>query len=358
MGLPEIVISFQQKATTAVSRSSRGMAAIILDDDTKEQFLTPYRREKELNQEDWTEESLNMIKLVFTGSPQKVLAVRMQKKDGSVDLEGTLKELLPINIDYLAYPGYTPGQMAQVKAFLKDAHAKGKKVKMVLPSCEADCEHIINFATSSVTVKWNDQEEIEEYTGAQYICRIAGILAGLPLTQSCTYYVLDEVVNAETEADPDTAIDAGKMIVVFDGEKYKIGRGVTSLVTLSKEKSEELKKVKIVEGMDVIVHDIHTTFEENYVGKVTNSYDNKQMFVGAVNDYFRRMQGAVLDGNADNYVEISVELNKDYLEEHGTDTSEMTEQELREAYTGSWMFLEGTCRFLDAAEDLKLQMYM
>ena len=358
MGLPEIAISFQQKASTAVSKSSRGMIAVLLDDDTKEQFLTPYRRERELKKEEWTEESLKVLQLIFKGSPQKVLAVRILKENGSADLAGTLKELLPIDIDYLAYPGYTSGQMAVIKEFLKDAHAKGKKVKAVLFSCAADSEHIINFATPSVTVRWEDQEAAESYTGAQYSCRIAGILAGLPLTRSSTYFVLDEVVDAELETDPDGAVDSGKLVIVFDGERYKIGRGVTSLATLSQDKPEDLKKIKIVEGMDVIIHDIHTTFEDSYVGKVVNSYDNKQMFVGAVNDYFRRMQGTVLDGSADNYVEVSAEMNREYLESRGTDTSEMTEQELKEANTGSYMFLSGECRFLDAAEDLKLQMYM
>lgn len=358
MGLPEILISFQQKAVTAVQRSSRGMAAVLLDDNTADQFLYPYRREKELKKEDWTEENLKMLKLAFKGSPQKVLAVRMLKKEDGADLEGTLKELLPVNIDYLAYPGFVSGQMAAVKEFLNEAHARGKKVKAVLPSCDADHEHIINFSTSSVTARWEDQDEVSEYTCAQYTCRIAGILAGLPLTRSSTFYALDEVVDAQLEADPDAAIDAGKFIIVFDGEKYKVGRGVTSLVTVSEQKTEDLKKIKIVEGMDVLLHDIHTTFEENYVGKVVNSYDNKQMFVGAVNDYFRKIQGEILDGNSENYVEISAELNREYLEAHGVDTEDMTEQELKEANTGSWMFLSGIVKFLDAAEDLKLQMEM
>lgn len=358
MGLPELLISFRQKASTAVQKGSRGMVAILLDDETTGQFLTPYRREKELKKEDWTEGNLKMLKLAFKGGPQKVLAIRMLKADGAVNLVGTLKEILPVNIDYLAYPGYTSGQMADIKAFLNEAHAKGKKAKAVLPSCDADCEHIINFATDGITAKWEDQEEAEEYTCAQYTCRMAGILAGLPLTQSCTYFALDEVVDAQLEDDSDAAIDAGKLILVFDGEKYKIGRGVTSLVKLSGEKTEDLKKIKIVEGMDVLLHDIHATYEENYVGKVVNSYDNKQMFVGAVNDYFRRMYGSVLDGNADNYVEISAELNREYLEDHGIDTTDMTEQELKEANTGSWMFLEGSVKFLDAAEDLNLQMTM
>ncbi len=358
MGLPEILISFRQKAVTAVRGSSRGMAAVLLDDDTGGQFLSPYRREKDIVEGSWSEENAELLKLMFKGRPQKVLAVRLLKKDGAVDLEGTLKEILPVNIDYLAFPGFASGQITEIKAFLNEAREKGKKVKMVLPSCEADCEHIINFATPRVTAKWDDRDEVTAYTGAQYTCRIAGILAGLPLTRSSTYFVLDEVVDAQLEQDPDGAVDAGKFIIIFDGEKYKVGRGVTSLTTVTEERPEDLKKIKIVEGMDVILHDIHTTYEEHYVGKVANSYDNKQMFVGAVNDYFRKLSGEVLDGNADNYVEISAELNREYLEKHGTDTTDMTEQELKEANTGAWMLLEGTCKFLDAAEDLKLQMEM
>lgn len=358
MGLPEILISFKQKASTAVQKAGRGMVAILLEDDTQEQFLTPYLREKEVSNEDWEPESLNALKLAFKGGPRRVLAVRLLKKAGTADLEGTLKELFSLNIDYLAYPGYTEGQKETVKNFLKEARAEGKKVKAVLPGCEADCEFIINFATPEVTVRWEDKEETETYSGAQYCCRIAGILAGLPLTRSSTYYELEELVDARLEADACAAIDAGKMIIVFDGEKYKIGRGITSLTTVSEEKPEDFKKIKIVEGMDVILHDIYRTFEENYVGKVTNSYDNKQLFIGAVNDYFRQMQGTVLDAGAENYVEVSAELNRDYLEKNGINTTEMTEQELKEANTDAWMFLTGSCKFLDAVEDMKLQMYM
>lgn len=43
-------------------------------------------------------------------------------------------------------------------------------------------------------------------------------------------------------------MDAGKLVVVFDGEKYKLGRGVTSLTSITEERPEDLKKIKIVEG--------------------------------------------------------------------------------------------------------------
>lgn len=358
MGLPEIRISFSEKAETAIRQGSRGMVALVLSDSTKDQFLTPYTRKSQIKKEDWTEDSLKALKLAFEGSPKRVLAVRMLKKEAAADLAGTLAEILPLNIDYLAIPSYTGADKEAVKGFLETAHVKGKKVKAVLPDTEADDMHVINFATTSVTALWPEKEELVTYTGAEYCCRIAGILAGLPLTQSCTYYELAELVDAQLSADPDEDVDAGKLIVVFDGEKYKLGRGVTSLTTASADKPEAFKKIKIVDGMDVITHDIYRTFEDEYAGKVVNSYDNKQLFVGAVNDYLRRMEGSVLDATAENTVEVDAEANREHLEASGVDTTDMSQQELKEANTGSNMFLSGSCRFLDTAEDLQLQVYM
>lgn len=358
MGLPEIIITFRKKASAAISRSTRGMVAVLLQDDTAEQFLTPCTRWKDVKETEWTEESLKVLKLIFKGGPRQVLAVRVMRSDGSLDLAGTLQQIMHINVDYLCYPGYLAKDLGTLRDFIAYAHEKGKKVKAVLPGVEADDMHIINFASSYVTAKWIDEEALVSYTGAEYCCRVAGVLAGLPLTQSCTFYVLDEIVDADIPADPDADIDAGRLVIVFDGEKHKIGRGVTSLQTVTQETPEDFKKIKIVEGMDVIRHDIFSTYEDNYVGKVSNGYDNKQLFVGAVNIYFRAMYNSVLNAEAENYVQISAEGNRKYLEEHGINTEDMTEQELKEADTGSYMILEGVCKFLDASEDLDLNMAM
>ena len=50
MGLPEIIISFQRKADTAIRSGSRGMVAVVLDDTTKNLMLTPYRRWRDVVQ--------------------------------------------------------------------------------------------------------------------------------------------------------------------------------------------------------------------------------------------------------------------------------------------------------------------
>ena len=45
-----------------------------------------------------------------------------------------------------------------------------------------------------------------------------------------------------------------------------------------------------------------------------------------------------------------------YLVARGVDTSEMTEQEIREADTGSHVFLLIRCKILDAIEDIDIQV--
>lgn len=62
--------------------------------------------------------------------------------------------------------------------------------------------------------------------------------------------------------DPDDRINAGELVIVFDGRKYKIGRGVNSLVSFTTEKTEDVRFIKIVEGMDLYMDDIRETYEE------------------------------------------------------------------------------------------------
>ncbi|MFQ9653596.1 MAG: phage tail sheath C-terminal domain-containing protein [Enterocloster sp.] len=100
--------------------------------------------------------------------------------------------------------------------------------------------------------------------------------------------MLGDVLKAECPSDPDERINKGEFILVFDGEKYKVGRGVNSLTTFTKEKTEDVRKIKIVEGMDSYQDDIRNTFTDSYVGKYVNDYDNKQLFVAAVRAYLGR----------------------------------------------------------------------
>ena len=61
-------------------------------------------------------------------------------------------------------------------------------------------------------------------------------------------------------------MDNGKLILINDGTKIKIARGVNSLTTTSDSKGDDFKKIKIMEAVDMIRDDIRTTFEDEFVG--------------------------------------------------------------------------------------------
>ncbi len=358
MGLPEISIKFIHKAKTFIKRSSRGMVLLVLHDDTKDQKLVPYEKWDEVEEGDWSGRNYDYLRMAFLGGPRLVVAVRAEMQEGMVDIKKTVALFETLNYDWMAYPESTPEAAGAVADYIKKARADKKKVKAVLPDTAADHEGIVNFAMTGIAVVWEGSKEIKEYTAAEYTARIAGILAGLSLSVSSTYYVLDEIVDLDLPQSPDGEIDSGKLVIIYDGEKYKIGRGVTSLVTVTEEQPEDFKKIKIVEGADLILTDIRTTYEDEFVGKVPNTYDNKQVFVGAVNEYFGNLEGTVLNGSHENYIEVDAAANEAYLKERDEDTGAMTIQEIREANTGSFLFVCGKVAMLDAMEDLQLNINM
>ena len=353
LGLPNFNFIFQSKGVSAIERSARGIVAVILKDDTEGEEQNVYNKVDDVDFTQWTEDNYNYLKLIYEGAPSKVIAMRVATNVESYN--AVLKKLKDLKWNYLCIPGIKAADTTMIGAWIKQYRNDEKKTfKVVLPHYAGDHEGIINFTTENITSSVTGKK----HTAAEYCARIAGILAGLSLSRSSTFYVLNDVSSAEVPDDPNERIDAGELILTFDGSQYKIGRGVNSLTSFTATKTEDFRKIKIVEGMDLYMDDIRDTFEKYYVGKVINDYDNKQMFVGAVNDYLKKMEGSVLDETGDNFVEVDLEANREYLKRQGIDTEEMTDTQIREANTGSYLFLTGACRFLDAMEDLTLKMNM
>ena len=150
----------------------------------------------------------------------------------------------------------------------------------------------------------------------------------------------------------DAAVDAGELIVWWDGEKVKIARGVNSLTTLTPEKNSQFQKIKIVDTMDMIASDIRMTAEDSYLGKYANSYDNKCLLLSAIGNYFEQL---VMDDVLESYsVEIDLDANRKYLREKGIDVTEMSDEDVKTANTGTNVFLKASISIWDAIEDIEL----
>lgn len=173
-----------------------------------------------------------------------------------------------------------------------------------------------------------------------------------------SYVELPELTDATrlSRSEADAAVEAGKFIIWHDGRKFKTGRAVNSLTTLT-GKSAAYQKIKIIEVMDRIREDITLTAEDQFIGKYPNSYDNRCLLLSAIKGYFESLATDGILG-ADPEVAMDPDANRTWLKTNGFDVSGMTEDELRQADTGSVVNLKATIRILDVIEDIELPILL
>ena len=350
MGLPNINIMFRTQASDVIERSQKGTVGMILKDtaatggyEIADATQIPVGLSAENKQ------YIERAFLGYVNKPQKVLAYVLGTD--AADYSEALDYLACYPIDYLVGPpDIDANGSTEIVTWVKEQRENKNMVKAVLPNKAADHEAIINFTTEKIIVGET------EYTAGEYCSRIAGMITGTPLTISCTYAVLPEVTNVTrlTKAQMDTAIDNGEFILFHDGQKVKVGRGVNSLKTTTKEKGEIYKKIKVVDTIDIIYRDIRMVGQDSYVGKYANTYDDKCLLIMAIKGYFEQLEQDSILQAGESTVGIDMTAQRAYLKAHNVDVESMNEQQIKTASTGSQVLLAASIRILDAIEDITL----
>lgn len=364
-GMPQIIINFRTKGTTAIKRSARGIVAMILHNETKDEIHNYTIRDvSDIPETGLTDESVDLIKKCLLGTPLRILVYTLPNTnvDGATKTQANvLKMLTNIKWNWLCAPTASVQEQQDLASWIKaQRNNKHKTFKAVLSGQDADHEGIVNFCTNDIKVQTDTDSSgnpvYTTYTALQYTARIAGILAGLALDRSATYFKLTEVESVEVYEDIDTLIDQGELLLIDeqDGDGVKIARACNSLTTFTTDKGEEFRKIKIIEGIDMVTDDIRDTFKKYYVGKVINDYNHKMLFISAVLVYFSEIKGNVLDADALNTVDINTTWQSNYAKLHGDDPTTMSVMEIRQYNTGDTLALVGDIRFVDAMENLKI----
>lgn len=355
MGLPVMNVVFRAAALNTIRRSDRGVVGMIVKDtavpDTNPVIVY---REKDIP-DTLSADNQEQIKLALKGyvnAPSKIVVYVLASTSENYDL--ALEYFALKKVAWLCCPTVATDEMEDaVVEWVKDQRENRNKVKAVLPETLADCEGVVNFATTSIPVGE------DTYTAEDYCSRIAGLLAGTPSKMGATYAVLDEVAAFKTDKDAiDTAIDAGKFMLFYDGEKVKVARAVNSLSTVNEGKSEAWKKIKVVETMDMIHDDLVLLTEDNYIGKYVNTYDNKCLLLSAIKEYLKEIARA---GLIEDYtVDLDVDAIRDYIVKNkgvSRDTAEsMKDEEVKKQYTDEKVFLSASATIVDVMEDITLNI--
>ena len=353
MGLPSIDFIFQTKAASAVSRSARGILAIVVQDATNTDFTSKtYGTLLDVDKDDYTTANYAAIARAFDAAPFKVIVVRIGTSE---DMDDAKVILAKLTYNWICTPVSTlqNGLVTYVKAF--NTASKAHKVKAaVCGTTGANDEHIVNVSNTGVTLLDGTELDIN-----LYIPRIAGILAACPMTEAVTSRELTDLADVDALSDVDASIDAGNLALYQDDNVFRIGRGVNTLTTISGGKTADMKKITIVEGMDMMREDIITTFKTSYLGKMKNKYDNQSLFISAVIGYFKNLaREDVLNPDYANTAGVDVEAQKAAWETVGTDTSAWDDATTKVKTFKSNMYLEADVQILDAIEDLKFTVNM
>lgn len=368
-GLPQVLIDFKTKGTTAIKRSARGIVVMVLKNETTD--TSNYYKINDVSDipsEGMSDDNVDLIKKCLLGSPLRVLVYTLPNADvadAKVTFATILAKIAGIKWNYICAPNSTEQEQQDLASWIKSQRSnKRKTFKAVCANQEADNEGIINFCTGNIKVKTSTDTSgnpiYKTYTALQYTARIAGILAGLSLDRSATYFKLTEVEEVEQYEDIDSLIDKGELLLFDeqDGDGVKIARACNSLTSFTTDKGEDFRYIKIMEAVDMITDDIRDTFKKYYVGKVINDYDHKMLFITAILVYFDEIKGNVLDRDGNNTVDIDEEYQANYAKLKGEDTSTMTAMEIRQYNTGTNVVLAGSVKPVNAMEDLKIVFTM
>ncbi len=340
MGLPQIAISFKAKGTSAIRRSQKGVACLLFKRAEGEDLIKEYKSFSEIDSSIHSENELTALERCFNEGVRKIICVCVN------DTANAENALRGVSFNWLgvcdeAFEG------GFLKNYVANQRKKGNYVKAVVPY-EYDFNDPAFVVPAKAMVKFAGDENT--YTQAELVPSLVGMLCYLPLGESITYRRMADIVEYSAENDEDSEVDRGRIVLVRDSEGYKIGRGVNNLV--SGAASDDMKKIRIMESMDTILTDIKASLEEGYIGKVKNDYDSKLLLCIAISGYFEGLGESVLDKSYENKVGISLDGQRSYLIAHGIDTQDMSDMEILKANTGSYVYLEGNIRFVDAMEDI------
>ena len=352
LGMPTLTITIKKAAETVVTRLKEGVVAMIVRDATATPGLYTVGDVADIPDKLGANVAASVERALIGGinRPKKVLLVVIGAEDDLVQKGAAA--LAASDFNYLSAPDdVDEDEKEALVTWLDGVRAKYCVGKLVLPDHAADNMAVVNFSASGIVAGGTT------YTGAQYCSRIAGLLAGTPLSNSATSSSLPEVTAVAEVANADAAVAAGKLILIHDGRKVKLGRAVNSLTTVPPDQSEALKKIKIVDAVDLIRRESKILIEDQYVGQ-GNSYDNKLVLLAAFQDFLTTLEKEVVLQEGSGYAELNLEKQRAWLKEQGVDVTDMTDQDILKADTGSFLWIKLGGTILDGMEDFDLEFYM
>lgn len=203
----------------------------------------------------------------------------------------------------LALDGATdPALLASIAAWTKRVRSEGKGILTVVGGSAADDTAADAVAKAVARSAGLDHEGIVNvasgiklagvaYSSAQTAAWVAGLIAGTALSGSTTYAPapFEDVTRRWTRSEQEAAVKGGVFLLVHDGRKVKVLKGVNSLVSVRAGQNKGWQKIRKIRVLDQINANLQQTAEDFYIGKVNNTVEGRLSLMGAGLEYLRRL---------------------------------------------------------------------
>lgn len=356
--LPNIEIIFKQLATSLIERSARGIAILIIKDDTAEISYKEYNSITAAENDSalYTATNMQYIRDIFTFAPYKVAIVRVAE-DGTVANALTILEA-NIKTGWITIADGVTADWTTLASWVKSKELEKKTYKVVTyKAATTDCKHLVNFYNNKVTFV-DDRGEV---TGEKYCPSLIGILASCNVSRGSTYFKCSNLSRVEEVANNETAVGNGQFILINDVDTVKVALGINSLTTTNGiTATEDMKYIDTVEVMDLIQDDISSVFINEYLGSYKNNYDNQILLISSINAYLKDLAGDyILDNNYNNRVDVDVEAQRAaWLGTGKAEAETWTDQQVKNNSFKRTVFLGGDIKILGSMENLKFPIFL
>mgnify|MGYP004671214413 CR=1 FL=1 len=237
---------------------------------------------------------------------------------GSTQTDDLIEAIETYDFNVLTAAGQEPTAgvhqlFAQTAIRLRDE--QGRKIQAVIPETpdySPDHEGVIVVANG---VKLKNGTVLTATNAAAFV---AGATSAAKSNQSLTYLAYPNAVDAVPRYNEDTQIEkvnSGVLCFISSRDTVKVLTDINSLLTFTEEKSKDFSKNRVLRVLDDIANNTRETWEDNFIGKITNDASGRDLFKADRANYLASLQA---NGSIENFdptadITISVGDTKDSI---------------------------------------------
>src|SRR5690606_9437270 len=186
---------------------------------------------------------------------------------------------------------------------------EGKKIQVVLPDYpNADYEGVISVKNGVVL------EDGATVNNIQATAWVAGATAGANMNESLTYAAYDGAVDVDirfTNTEIVRALRNGEFLFVPSDGRAIVEQDINTFTSYTPTKRRHFSKNRVIRVLDGIANDLKRIFERNFIGKVNNDTDGRNLFKNEIINYLNELQNIGAIQNFDPQADIQVSQGND-----------------------------------------------